>query len=992
MPPVIVAIAGLAAYGGAVALAAGWGFGAFASALFGSVVAYGVGYAGQRAFGLGGSSAELAPFSRANTWLSNEPNSQRALPVVYGRRRIGGTVVFADVNGARNEYLDVVYAICEGPVAQIAEMYLDDAVVPEYAPADQVEGAVDRAVLTLTGTILREITVRLRLVEGTDVSASSGSLNWLDLQTWAGTYGGELELTRHHSESGETSWQFALAADPFAYTGDAEDLQLTLDVPRRAAAGIAVSVVEEPSPANGHTVLLRLRRVGVTWVTPVPFSIEVIATAHSPGDTEYLGIVRCNRHLGTDDQGADLDLVADSSTWSPSHRLSGIAYCHVRYVFSAHNWTRGIPQASWMVYGRPLYDPRTDDTSWSENPALAIRDLLVNTRYGAGLALGMVDDEAIAAVADYCDELVDDGSGGDEPRYACNGALDTGRTLKDRLESLLPCCRSWLVYAGGLYRLVADAPADPVMTFNEDNILGEWAIDLGENAGMANRVGAVFWDPADAWRPGSVVADNEVARSVEDNGVMLERELQLEFTVSRSMAYRMAVLALNSSRLPMTVRFTALPSGIRCLPGDVIAINHGRPGWSGQLLRVVEMLPRPDGHIEITGKQYSVAAYDHGEILVGATAPGTNLPTPLVVERPGRPQLSESLYATRDGQGVKVRLGIDLGTRAGGSWVRSYLIEVLGPGDEDWRALAAIPVESPTSAVYDAAPGVWAVRAYAINHLGVVSAASDVSVLEVLGLSAPPAAVTGMTGYALSGMAVLFWDRHTDLDVRIGGLIRIRIYLGSGSPAWDDGLELGHVPGISEGGTFPLVDGIYMAKAVDSTGQESAAIATIAIAAAEHPAWSLLTTFSPATAWSGTHDETEVVAGALQLEEDGSEVASTAGTWTASVTTDLGAVKVVRLRASLTTHVSDLANNIDLKSSPIDSWPSFDGETSLVVGMRAYMLVRYSDDAATWSTWRRILAADVRARYLQWRVALFSGSVNHNIVVTAASVTVQELA
>jgi hypothetical protein len=992
---VIVAVASLAAYGGAAALGAALGFGALGSALFGSVVAYGVGSVGRRVFGLGGSAAIATPFARPDTWLTNEPNSQSPIPVVYGERRIGGTVLFAEVNGTSNEYLDVIYGLSEGPIDAIGEMYLDDEVVPETMPADQVPGAANRVVLSLTGKIMREITILLRLVEPTDVGASSGAMTWADLQDWAaGTYDGVLSLARHWADSEDTSWQFDLTAAPFVYDGAAENLQISLTVPSSAGIGVTASVVTGPSAANGHTMLIRLSGVAVMIDEPLDFALTINATAHSPGVPQYLGVVRVNRHLGADDQVADVDLVESSTAWTAAHQLAGIAYCYVRYVFNPDRWPRGIPQASWLVRGRPVYDPRLDDTAWSDNPALAIRDQLVNARYGAGRDPSTVDDEAIAAAADYYDELVDDGAGGTEPRYTCNGVVDTGRPLKDRAESLLSCCRSWLVYAGGLYRLVPDAPAEPVMTFDESSIHGDWSIDLGANASMTNRIGAVFWDPANAWRSGSVAADNEVARSTEDAGLLLEREIQLEYTTSRSMAYRLAILALNASRLPMTVGFTAFPDGIRCLPGDIVAIDHQRPGWEQQLLRVTDMTPREDGLIEIAGRQYNEAAYDVGEILAGVTAPGTNLPTPLYVARPGQPVLSEALYATRDGGGVKVRIDIDLGVHPS-AWVRGYYVDVIGPrvgAFPDLRSLPFVPAETPTTAVYDVAPGVWLVRSCAVNHMGIRSAWSDVATLEVTGLAAPPGPVTGLTAYALSGLAVLSWDSHPDLDVRIGGLIRVRIYTGTSTPTWDDGLEIGYVPGISEGDTFPLLAGWYMVKAVDSTGQESDSFASVQLEAAEHETWSLITTFAPAPTWSGSHDDTEVEADSLQLEVVDDEVAALTGTWTSSVTTDVGAIKVLRLRASITSQSFAISDLFDSRPGLIDSWPSWDGDAALVVGMRAFVLVRYSDDNSTWSTWRRFAAADVKARYLQWGVMLISGNHGHNIIVAELSVTVEELA
>lgn len=60
--------------------------------------------------------------------LVNKASNIDKRPVIYGKRRIGGTRVFVGVSGANNEYLHVVLDLCEGEIEAIDEVYIDDVI------------------------------------------------------------------------------------------------------------------------------------------------------------------------------------------------------------------------------------------------------------------------------------------------------------------------------------------------------------------------------------------------------------------------------------------------------------------------------------------------------------------------------------------------------------------------------------------------------------------------------------------------------------------------------------------------------------------------------------------------------------------------------------------------------------------------------------------------------------------------------------------------
>ena len=71
--------------------------------------------------------------------LINKNSSSDPIPLVYGERRVGATRTFirsaGATGGAGNEYLHIVYTICEGPIEAIEKIYFND-----YEVWDRVTG------------------------------------------------------------------------------------------------------------------------------------------------------------------------------------------------------------------------------------------------------------------------------------------------------------------------------------------------------------------------------------------------------------------------------------------------------------------------------------------------------------------------------------------------------------------------------------------------------------------------------------------------------------------------------------------------------------------------------------------------------------------------------------------------------------------------------------------------------------------------------------
>ena len=62
--------------------------------------------------------------------------SEQGIPVIYGFRKVGGNITFAETGAKNNKYLWVAYVLGEGPIEGIKELYLDDNQLQSNIVAD----------------------------------------------------------------------------------------------------------------------------------------------------------------------------------------------------------------------------------------------------------------------------------------------------------------------------------------------------------------------------------------------------------------------------------------------------------------------------------------------------------------------------------------------------------------------------------------------------------------------------------------------------------------------------------------------------------------------------------------------------------------------------------------------------------------------------------------------------------------------------------------
>ncbi|MDF0731010.1 DUF1983 domain-containing protein [Pseudomonas entomophila] len=116
--------------------------------------------------------------------------------------------------------------------------------------------------------------------------------------------------------------------------------------------------------------------------------------------------------------------------------------------------------------------------AYTNNPAWVFYDLALHPYYGLGdrIDASMINRWSLYRIAQWCDQLVPDGKGGQEPRFTCNLYLQKQADAWAVLQDLAAIFHGLAYWDGNQITVNADMPQDPVYTYTMSQILGDGAI------------------------------------------------------------------------------------------------------------------------------------------------------------------------------------------------------------------------------------------------------------------------------------------------------------------------------------------------------------------------------------------------------------------------------------------------------------------------------------------------------------------------------------
>lgn len=226
--------------------------------------------------------------------------------------------------------------------------------------------------------------------------------------------------------------------------------------------------------------------------------------------------------------------------------------------------------------------------AWTNNPAWLFRELAKNTRFGLAKRAGYidVDDGALYVLSRYCDQLVNDGYGGQEPRMTLNAYITEQASARDILDKIASMFRGIALWDGMRLSVMLDAPQDPIATITNANVVdGEFKRSSVKRSEKYNAVVVSWTDPDNGWEQVKeyVSDDDMIAR-----GNYNETTLEAFGCTSRGQAWRAGKWLLETAKRESSrLSFQMARDAIHFTPGDIVEVmdnNYAGARLGGRIM------------------------------------------------------------------------------------------------------------------------------------------------------------------------------------------------------------------------------------------------------------------------------------------------------------------------------------------------------------------------------------------------------------------------
>ncbi len=265
--------------------------------------------------------------------------------------------------------------------------------------------------------------------------------------------------------------------------------------------------------------------------------------------------------------------------------------------FSAEQF-RNIPAVTIRCKGRKWQVPSNYDSAsrsysgiwdgtfkeaWTDNPVWHTYGITTNDRFGLGRRIKpwMVDKWELYRISQYCDQLVPDGKGGQEPRFLCSLNLQSKADAWSLLRDISAIYRGMTYWAQGQVFTLSDMPraTDFDFAYTRANVIdGKFTYSSASERTRYTRALISYDNPLNNYDTDvTAVTDQKLQRRYGDNPL----EISAIGCTRESEAQRRGKWALLTNSKDRAVTFRVGLDGRIPLPGYVIPIADellaGRP-------------------------------------------------------------------------------------------------------------------------------------------------------------------------------------------------------------------------------------------------------------------------------------------------------------------------------------------------------------------------------------------------------------------------------
>ena len=520
------------------------------------------------------------------------------IPVIYGTRRVGSTVVHMET--VNNKELFIVYAIAGHEIDSfdLESIHLDGRTIKDSTIYRQ-------------GFIISDGTTRVTSTGGEGTRAANtnfyGSTS-AEIANILGGAGGDNPRMVFNLHKGTTSQ----AADPMMvgcidrWTTDHKLTGITY-----IAANYEYDTRGMFTGIPNLTVVVKGKKV---------YDPRSDATAYSSNAALCL-----LDYLKDDDYGkglanSDIDLTS-FSTAANDCDVAAATLSHTGVSVGAASTTTDVVRIN--ASSRDIYNKfkignkftiSDGSTTYVNNKVLIDKDV-------SDVEFASNDFEALL-ILNFEDGAVDTAITSDttctftetQIRFDCNGVLDTEETVLNNAQSLIANMRGIFSYSGGKYSIKVEGTESSVVTLDEDDILDSGIeLSLENKEAKYNKVEAEFYNAQKRYESDTTYYTGESSDNFlsEDGSEILETRIDLPFCTNQRIAYNHAKALLKRSRASKTISFVATPKVLKALVGEVITITNSNLGLSSALYRITNMVIMPDLNIQVTAIEYQADVYGY---------------------------------------------------------------------------------------------------------------------------------------------------------------------------------------------------------------------------------------------------------------------------------------------------------------------------------------------------------------------------------------------
>ncbi|MGF1775908.1 phage tail tip protein J-related protein [Vibrio nomapromontoriensis] len=324
--------------------------------------------------------------------------------------------------------------------------------------------------------------------------------------------------------------------------------------------------------------------------------------------------------------------------WDASMIGAGDCFAHVKLRSNPDKWAGGVPNPKFAVKGLAVLDPRTGQTTWTDNPALLYR------WYRNVLKHGVADEATYIASANLCNEAISTPEGV-EKRYRCNYAFLANENPRTVMSTLRSTCAGLGLRVAGRHGLQVGAYYGPGTVVLDDNDI---ISDITTQADVRRRdrintVTAKYTDPKSNWNELDMPRIQSSTFVAEDNGFEVIDDLDLAAVPSPFQAQRLSWIHLNTKRSALNIEFTCNLKAVQLLPGTVFRLNLKDNQWNGVEFIVTKWISSNENGIKLRASQHFSSQYAwDGSQAVAPIRPGL----PSQIDRTLVEPVSHLTYAT----------------------------------------------------------------------------------------------------------------------------------------------------------------------------------------------------------------------------------------------------------------------------------------------------------------------------------------------------------